>query len=954
MRGLKTKLDSLLVAVTATSYDVIVLVETWLDDSIANPQLFGADYEVFRRDRNHLNSSKASGGGVLIAIHKRHSASPALPELSPELEQVWAVISNRNSKLYLGSLYLPPDRRNDAALVNSHIAAVETFRSKLKDSDALLILGDYNMPSINWSANFVDSDFQVARAFDSAQALSSSATQIVDNFEMFGLAQINIIHNHQGKLLDLIFADIESAATSNVEHAIHPLIPEDRFHPALDVHIRIPLDQQAKTDTCFDATALDFAKVDYDVLLYHLQNFDWTPVTSCNNVDEAVERYESSMKDILQQIVPPSTPKDSPPWSTPHLLKLKTRRNAAKRAYRSDKSGIVRRHFFAASDRYRKENDRLYKKYVINSERSLRQHPKRFWSFVNSKRKDNGLPASMFLGDRRAATTPDICNLFADRFASVFSNDNISNDQLLAATNDVPKDISCTSSFPIRDTDIIKASKKLKSSLSAGPDGIPTCIISKCIHPLLMPLRHIFKISLDSGSFPTRWKRSYMFPVHKKGDRCNMANYRGITSLSSSSKLLELLVSSHLMSKFKCYISTSQHGFFPGRSVSTNLLEFSSFITHHMESRSQVDAVYTDLRAAFDCLNHAIIVAKLDKLGVHGALLRWIKSYLTGRSLKVKLGSAVSRPLLITSGVPQGSNLGPLLFSLFFNDVSLGLPIRCRLFYADDLKIYTAVRNHADTQSLQGMLDFFSTWCQRNRMTLSLDKCSVITFAHKKYPISANYTLCGTPVQRVQRICDLGVILDTKLTFNDHMTSIISRANRQLGFISRICRSFTDPYCFRSLYYSLVRSILEFSSIVWSPSYSCWVNRIEAVQRRFIRIALKHLPWQNPLNLPPYEDRCKLIDVTPLYRRRRQAGILFTAKVLLNEVDCPSILKLMSFNVPARRLRSSVFFHIPFHRTNYGRNDPLCKMCRDFNNVSFLFDFSMSFMSFKESVVRLV
>lgn len=179
------------------------------------------------------------------------------------------------------------------------------------------------------------------------------------------------------------------------------------------------------------------------------------------------------------------------------------------------------------------------------------------------------------------------------------------------------------------------------------------------------------------------------------------------------------------------------------------------------------------------------------------------------------------------------------------------------------------------------------------------------------------------------------------------MSSIISRANRQLGFIFRVCKPFSDPYCFRSLYCSLVRSILEFSSIVWSPTYSCWSDRIEAVQRRFVRYSLARLPWRDPMNLPPYEDRCRLISLETLSQRREKASALFIAKILQGEIDSPAILCNLHFNVPARQLRSSSFFSLAFRRTNYGQNEPLRRLCSVFNKFSDLFDFNVSSACFK-------
>lgn len=952
VRGLKTKIEKLLVAVTASSYDAILLVETWLDDTISNLQLFGTEYEVFRRDRNSSNSTKAKGGGVLIAVHRRFPAGYVFPNFCPNLEQVWVKVLYGSVHLFLGAFYLPPDRKHDLQLLNSHTSSIENVCSQLKNNDLLYLCGDYNLSTVNWRPMFLDGPNLIPCIANGCQSLPNYVTHIIDNFDVHGLSQLNTVYNFQMKLLDLILANDTGQAAANVERAILPLIEEDRFHPALELHLSIPT-LNSRSDS-LDENSLNFNKIDYTTLARLLSEIDWSPLSSCSTLDDAVQFYERSVTSILHRVTPKSRPKPSPPWSTPHLLDLKRSRNSASRAYRARKVSTTRQRFFSSANAYRRENDRLYKQYVSRSESNLRRNPKSFWSFVNAKRKHNGLPISMFLGDRVVTTTPDICDLFATRFASVFSSETLTADQIHSALEDVPANVSHSSGFVVSDNDIVRAARKLKFSVSPGPDGIPTCILVKCADQLIEPLRHIFNLSLSSGLFPTQWKNSYMFPIFKKGERRDISNYRGITSLCSASKLLEVLVSDHLMSKFRCYISTDQHGFFPGRSVTTNLLNFTSFVTRHMEKRLQVDAVYTDLKAAFDCLNHSIIIAKLERLGLHGPILNWIRSYLSSRSLRVKIGAAVSAPLSITSGVPQGSNLGPLLFSIFFNDVSYTLEPQCRMFYADDLKIYSVIRQHSDTSTLQRKLDNFQDWCDRNRMKLSLDKCNIITFTFRKNPIVFNYCLGEHSLERVNQVCDLGVLLDTKLSYNDHMTSIISRANRQLGFIFRVCKSFSDPYCFRSLYFSLVRSILEFSSIVWSPAYSCWIDRIEAVQRRFVRYALAHLAWRDPINLPPYEERCKLINIETLSRRREKAGALFIAKVLHGDIDSPGILQNLNFHVPSRQLRSSLFFSLPFRRTNYGQNEPLRRLCQIFNKCSHLFDFNVSVACFKSRLDKFV
>ncbi|XP_053686436.1 uncharacterized protein LOC128735975 [Sabethes cyaneus] len=170
-----------------------------------------------------------------------------------------------------------------------------------------------------------------------------------------------------------------------------------------------------------------------------------------------------------------------------------------------------------------------------------------------------------------------------------------------------------------------------------------------------------------------------------------------------------------LLSHCKQYLSADQHGFISQRSTTTNLLCLTSYITGSMDHRAQTDVLYTDLSAAFDKINHDIAIAKLHRLGVSDNLLRWFRSYLTNRQLVVAIGDCRSDSYLASSGIPQGSHLGPLIFLLYFNDVNLA--IKCpRLSYADDLKMFSQIRSTDDCHFLQNQLEAFAAWCDVNRM----------------------------------------------------------------------------------------------------------------------------------------------------------------------------------------------------------------------------------------------
>lgn len=350
--------------------------------------------------------------------------------------------------------------------------------------------------------------------------------------------------------------------------------------------------------------------------------------------------------------------------------------------------------------------------------------------------------------------------------------------------------------------------------------------------------------------------------------------------------------------------------------------------------------LYTDLSAAFDKLNHSIAIAKLHRLGVSGTLLQWFRSYLSGRQLMVTIGDCTSETFPATSGIPQGSHLGPLIFLLYFNDVNLVLEAP-RLSYADDLKLFLRIQSVNDCHFLQRQLGIFANWCSINRMLVNPEKCSVITFSRKKEPIYFDYELSNTTIKRTTHIKDLGVILDSQLNYKQHMSYVIDKASRALGFIFRMTKHFSDVHCLKSLYGSLVRSILEYCSPVWNPYYNNGVERVESVQRRFLRFALRKLPWSNPFRLPSYEDRCRLIGLELLRVRRDTSRALLVADILQGRIDCSYLLQQININVQPRALRNSVMLRTPLHRTNYGLNGAIGGIQRVFNRVSASFDFHL-------------
>ena len=168
----------------------------------------------------------------------------------------------------------------------------------------------------------------------------------------------------------------------------------------------------------------------------------------------------------------------------------------------------------------------------------------------------------------------------------------------------------------------------------------------------------------------------------------------------------------------------------------------------------------------------------------------------------------------------------------------------------------------------------------------------------------------------------------------------------------RTMKDFTDPYSLRSLYYSLVRSSLETACVVWSRYTDLWIARFEAVQKKFTRFALRLLPWNNAASIPHYDIRCRLLGMETLYSRRDTIRAIFAAKLLLGVVDAPIILDQLNLYVPSIPLRRRDLLRLEFRRTEYGRNEPIILICRQFNEIHELFDYTISVTVFKNKLKR--
>lgn len=279
--------------------------------------------------------------------------------------------------------------------------------------------------------------------------------------------------------------------------------------------------------------------------------------------------------------------------------------------------------------------------------------------------------------------------------------------------------------------------------------------------------------------------------------------------------------------------------------------------------------------------------------------------------------------------------MGPVLFVLFISDIGSVIRHSKYLAYADDLKIFRIIQTIEDCLLLQQDINSVALWCAKNKLPLNEKKCTAFSFYRSRTAIAFDYMINNCKLSRPSELKDLGVWYDVKLSFTNHVDRIIARAVAMLGFVMRCAREFKDPYTIKSLYCSLVRSILEYASVVWSPTYAVHIKRIEFIQKRFLLFSLRHLfPPSDFQNLPPYSQRLQLIDLTMLSARRKVADLIYFCKVLLGDIDTEDFLREININTEINHRTQNNLIYQRFHRTNYGMQQPMARMARTFTELS--------------------
>lgn len=935
-----------------------MLTETWLNDGITNEELFPPNYVVYRRDRNPNQSNKLRGGGVLIAVEcSLESSICIVPE--NDVEQVWVSIRFGNVENIIAAIYIPPASK---AEIYDNFATSVSYILDHSPTSTVLLLGDFNLP--NYMNSFVEVetcdkieaehdtrpnlfttniDSDVERIFTSNNECEQ---RLFDCVCFYDLAQYNNVCNSNNVRLDLVFSNY---CNMSVSLNMSPLTKADSHHPPLIIDVCI--DALVNNTSDLQLFKYNFHKADYNRLNDYFELIDWS-FMYYNNINNALEMFYTILNIAIDLYVPRTraVALKYPNYFSKETIALINNKNKAFKKYKRTRMTGDESRYKTLRSQSKTSIKKDYDIFIFTTQNHILNNTKAFWSYLKSQNSTVGFPAKLKFNGVDSSDPKVIADLFADFFKSVFT---ISDDTTFNTPSRVISNNIVISNIEINSAIVFEKLIKLDEKKGAGPDDIPPIFVKNCGPTLSVPLSYLFQLSLSSGQFPSLWRSAYVTAIFKGGSREDVTNYRPISGLNCMAKVLESIVVDELLSNLYNSLSEYQHGFLPGRSCQTNLCVYSHYLSTALDSGDQVDSIYFDFKKAFDRVDYNILINKLESFGVTDPLLTWISSYLRDRTQVVKFNGIISKEILVTSGVPQGSHLGPILFLVFINDL-VNIFTNCQfLFYADDLKIFRIITNDHDCSLLQLEVNKILEWCLLNRMELNISKCKIISFSRKKSPILHPYFISRSPLPRTSLMNDLGVIFDSELRFNEHISLITAKAFKMAGFIMRRCWEFSNIEVLMSLYFSLVRSHLEYCCVIWSPYYQIHIKRLERVQIKFVNFLLYKLRIDK--RQFSHRDRLRLLNVDSLEKRRIFLTLMFGFKIISNNISCSDLLALINIRVPMHATRLNDMFLTNRSRTDIGRNNVMNRIMHLFNtHIPTNIDFNCTPVTFKKILISLL
>lgn len=841
---------------------IICITETHLTKEINDAEVKLNNFKIFRKDRDNGKSC----GGSCIYVHNTIEAEYICDFVAPDSVGVSVKLNNRWLKFIC--IY-----RSQNLSHAEQAKLIESIKTLDIQQNEIHVYGDFNLPNVKWDSGTVNCpNNTVNRCF-------TLQREYLELFSQMGLTPLvkdgtitrrRVVDGFlQESLLDQVLVSNPSSVL-NVD-TLSPLGKSD--------HIPIVITLKTKNDINYVKTVKEMWSK------FSKQNIADLGITT--NWDYSSEELDSNLmwEELHSKLIeisskcPKSKIKCSAngdiisklPWDCSSLKRQRTQKDIAWRKFDNEPSSINLNLALQKQGQYDRKQHEKVQEYENKIVKNIKTNPKIFYKYLNSKRKVKESVSALKDKNNRFTESPkDTANLLADFFSSTFVKEPFGplEEEFYKNGEEVISDLEIT--VPV----VKKILQKLNPSKSMGPDNInPKLLVSLADNEnFISAVTGLFRKCFQSGSIPLQWKTANVIALHKKNSKTTASNYRPISLTCIICKAYEQIIRTHIFQHVISAISKKQHGFLPGRSCLSNLLESIDFINDMIAEGECVDIFYLDFQKAFDTVPHYRLFIKLMSFGICGKMLTAIRDFLSERTFKVVVGDSTSESYEVSSGVPQGSVLGPLLFLLYINDLPEKIKNYVALF-ADDLKMIskssTKDLNQCDINSLV-------EWQDKWLLTFNTNdnKCKIIHVG-KDNPCN-QYYMGEVLLPAVDSEKDLGVLMSKNRKWNDHIHLGISKANQMIAWVIRSVIS-RKPHIMLNIYKCMIRPNIEYCVQLWSPlpSHGNWglILDIEDVQRKFTRLI-------DGIGLLTYKSRLEKLGLTTLLERRMRGDLIETFKIV--------------------------------------------------------------------------
>lgn len=833
------------------------------------PQEFKLDW-IKNYNMFYLNLDNNEGRGLLMYIHEEINAEEVKLETNFEENLFVKIKTSKNESILVGLIYRSPSENSNEK--NEQLRKLINEAVNM-DNAHLLLMGDFNYPNIDWDLLLVKGEQSEEQKFMDC---------LQDNF-LF--QHVNRPTRWRGtnepSVLDLIIT-ADDRAIEEIEYQ-SPLGKSDHCILIFNYVCSLPMRKVNKTRK-------NYRKANYQGLKADLDEKDWDTILNNKDINKVWGNFKKIIKELEEKHVPISklSNKNTKIPLDKEIINLIKEKSRLSKKFVHTKDPETRKQYNRTRNKVTKLVRQARKKFEENLAQEAKTNPKKIWQYINSKSK-----VKQGIGDlctdptnQKSPQTDDDtekANILGNYFSSVFTKE---------PDNEIPtlekrKTLHKWEKMQSSESKVIKALEALKPDKSPGIDGMHPRFLRELRYELVKPLNMIFNKSITEKKVPNEWKEARISAIYKKGKKSMASNYRPVSLTSVICKLMERLVRDHIIEHFQKnkFFTEKQYGFITGRSTSIQLIRVLEEWTEAVDKGQGVDCVYMDFQKAFDTVPHKRLLSKLEAYNLGEEMISWIRDYLSGRKQQVSINGANSKWHEVTSGIPQGSVIGPILFVIYINDLPDIVNSTVYLF-ADDTKIFKIINNQNDRDTLQNDLKKLTEWSETWLLKFHPDKCKFMHIGKNGPPDDFHYDLMGTSLEQVHEEKDIGVTIDENLTFESHISNKVKKANSMFSIIRRSFQHL-DEKTFLPLYKALVRTHLDYASSVWFPYKEKYIDLIEGVQRR----ATKQIPGLGKLS---YEERLRKLKLPTLKYRRYRGDMIELYKMASEKYD-PAITDFLKW-----------------------------------------------------------